>query len=95
MRLVRIVAAVASAAAVLGGLLGIALARRLVLPRAARTVRVHRISAHSVTLDADSKTTHVGANSGCGLMRKACTRESVASWGPTSPPERWNERYSG
>jgi uncharacterized protein len=60
MRLVRIVAAVTSAVAVLGTLLGVALSRRLVLPRAARTVRVHRISDRSVTLDADSKTTHVG-----------------------------------
>lgn len=60
MRLVRIVAAAGCAAAVLGGLLGIGLARRLVLPSAARTVHIHRISDRSVTLDADSKTTHEG-----------------------------------
>lgn len=56
----RAVSALASAAAVLGGILGIPLARRLVLPRTARTVRVYSISSRSVTLAADSRTTHAG-----------------------------------
>lgn len=50
----------ACAVVVLGAIVGIILAKRVVLPRAARTVRVHAVSADRVLLDADAKTTHPG-----------------------------------
>lgn len=56
----RLASAVASAGGVFGGLLGLPLARRVVLPRTAPTVRVHSMSEHRVTLAADAKTTHEG-----------------------------------
>lgn len=40
--------------------LAIVLAKRVVLPQAAKTVRVHSVSADRVILDADAKTTHSG-----------------------------------
>jgi pimeloyl-ACP methyl ester carboxylesterase len=50
----------AGAVLVLGAALAIILAKRVVLPRAAKTVRVHAVSADRVLLDADAKTTHPG-----------------------------------
>ncbi len=49
-----------SAGELFGGLLALGLARRVVLPRTAPTVRVYRVSERTVTLAADPKTTHEG-----------------------------------